>query len=312
MKRIGVVLLVLILAGLACSIPSGNLPDAELLATSVAGTVEAAGSEALELATTVAETLQAGETPAPEATAEDLYQTGTVNGHVCYPSEAIPAMNLYFENVNTAEVTTLPIAENQGEFSAPLPPGTYVAYAWLPDFAFGGSYSEAVPCGLSVSCTDHSLISFEVTTGNETNGIEVCDWYSFGDVPYPPEADNFLGSISGNLGYPSEYIPEMYVVATNVNTNQYYYVLTAINQMEYEIHHLVPGTYHVVAYPRGEGFENSDFGGGYSQFVPCGLSVECTDHSLIDVQVLAGQTATDIDPVDFYAPQNAFPPNPAD
>lgn len=314
MKRIGLIVIFLMLAGLACSLSPENLPEVDDLATSIAGTVEAVGGSAEAIATSVAATLaaqtpQEGEVQQPTATVEDIYQTGTVNGHMCYPSEFIPAMNLYLENVDTLEVTKIPIAENQLEYSAPVPPGSYIAYAWLPDFSLGGSYSQAVPCRLSASCTDHSLISFEVVTGMDVNDVDICDWYTFGEVPYPPEADSYLGAISGGLGYPSEFIPEMYVVASNINTGQYYYVMTEINQMEYQITHLLPATYHVVAYPRGEGFEGSDFGGGYSKFVTCGLSVDCTDHSLIPVQVNAGETTTDVDPVDFYAPPDAFPPN---
>lgn len=306
MKQIGLVILILMLAGLACSLSPGDLPDADHLATSIAGTVEAVGGNAETIATSVAATLEAQLNPSPAqedptATFEDIYQTGTVNGHVCYPSEYIPEMNLYLENVDTLEVTKIPIPENQPEFSAPVPPGTYIAYAWLPNFSYGGAYTGE----------NNSVLPFEVTTGSDTNDIAVCDWYgSVSDVPYPPEADNFLGTITGSLGYPSEFIPPMVVVATNVDTNQYYFVLTDMNQGEYEITHLLPGTYHVVAYPRGEGFESSDFGGGYSEFVPCGLLATCTDHSLIDVDVFAGTTTNGIDPVDFYAPQNAFPPNP--
>ncbi len=307
MKRIGLSLLFILLAALACSLPE-DLPEADQLATSIAGTVEAVGGSAETIATSVAATLgaQPSATQSAEqestATVEDLYQTGTINGHVCYPSEYIPAMNLYLENVDTLEVTKIPIPENQGEFSAPVPPGNYVAYAWLPDFSYGGAYAGE----------DHNVLTFEVTTGQTVTNIAVCDWYgSVSDVPYPPEAANFLGTISGGLGYPSEFIPPMVVVATNVDTNQYYFVLTELNQMEYQITHLLPGTYHVVAYPRGEGFESSDFGGGYSEFVPCGLLASCTDHSLIDVEVFAGTTTNGVDPVDFYAPQNAFPTNPA-
>lgn len=120
----------------------------------------------------------------------DLFKTGTIEGQICFPSNYIPEMVLYLENVNTQETTLMPISENQTDFSAPVPPGIYVAYAWLPDLSRGGTYSQAVPCGLSVECKDHSLIEFEVTTGEITPGIKVCDWYgSQSDVPLPPNAD---------------------------------------------------------------------------------------------------------------------------
>jgi len=55
-------------------------------------------------------------------------------------------------------------------------------YAWLDDGNLGGSYSQAVPCGLSVDCTDHSLIPVTVNAGQDVTGIDVCDWYG----PPPP------------------------------------------------------------------------------------------------------------------------------
>jgi hypothetical protein len=61
-------------------------------------------------------------------------------------------------------------------------PGTYVVYAWLSDGTAGGSYSEAVPCGLNADCTDHSLIPVTVELGQEVTDIDVCDWYG----PPPP------------------------------------------------------------------------------------------------------------------------------
>jgi len=318
MKRLVPVLIVLLLAGLACSLspetlglPEG-LSDPEELATLVAETLAAAGADDAGTATTVAETLAAEgmDIQDVQPPLEDIYQTGTANGHVCYPSEYVPQMVAYFENVDTQEVTSLPIPENQPAFSAPLPAGTYVAYAWLPDFSGGGIYSEAVPCGLSVACSDHSLIEFEVVEGGVVDGIQICDWYtSPSQIPYPPGADysTIHGSISGKLGYPSEMIPALTVVATNTDTNQIYFVHTETNQSSYVIEHLPPGGYHVVAYLQGE-----DFAGGYTQAVPCGLDVSCTDHGLITNIVMAGQETIGVAPVDWYAPDGAFPPNPVD
>ncbi len=44
--------------------------------------------------------------------------------------------------------------------------------------------------------------------------------------------------------------------------------------------------------------------------VPCGLKAGCEDHSLIPVEVTAGNMATGVDPVDWYAPAGTFPPRP--
>lgn len=313
MKRWTYILAVIILAALACGLPQG-LGDPETLATSVYETLQAAGVEAGAIATTVAQTLEAsaGDLPPvdePLANPDNPFQTGIAEVTLCYPSEMIPPMTLYLENVNTQEVTVVPTVQNQPPMELPLPPGTYVAYAWLPDFAFGGSYSQAVPCGLSVECNDHSLIQFEIMTDQTTSRIEVCDWYGDpGDVPYPPNVDasQLVGAISGNLGYPSSFIPAMTVVATNVDTQQYYYVQTQQNQTTYIIENLPPGMYTVMAYPGTD-----EQGGGYSMAVLCGLSVECNDHALVPVSVTAGQTVQNADPKDFYADPGTFPPNPA-
>ncbi len=113
------------------------------------------------------------------------------------------------------------------------------------------------------------------------------------------------GGIQGNLSYPSEAIPPLRVVAINLTTQEAYFVDTEQNQRTYQIDNLPPGSYHVIAYLR-----DGSLAGGYTQMVPCGLSVECTDHSLITVIVQAGQITANIDPADWYAPPEAFPPNP--
>ncbi len=113
------------------------------------------------------------------------------------------------------------------------------------------------------------------------------------------------GSIRGNLSYPSEWIPPLRVVAINLDTQVVHYVDTEENQATYQIDNLPPGTYHVLAYTR-----DGLFAAGYTQMVLCGLTVECTDHTLLPVTVIGGQVTFDIDPADWYAPVDAFPPNP--
>ncbi len=73
--------------------------------------------------------------------------------------------------------------------------------------------------------------------------------------------------------------------------------------------------YYAVAYPYSADTYTAPapgspvLAGGYTNAVPCGLSVDCTDHSLIAITVIAGQTIT-VDPGDWYAPEGAFPPMP--
>lgn len=265
-----------------------------------------------QIATIVAATLQAGSpTQGPTVNSVDLETlTGTVEGSICYPAEGIPPMTLFLQPSAGGDAVALPIGQNQSTYSAEVAAGNYTAFAWLPDFSFGGSYSQAVACGLVVGCNDHSLIKFSVTGGSTISGVDVCDWYGdFGDVPLPEGFQTptpVTGSISGHLSYPSEFIPAMQIVVFDVNnTIQWFYQATSENTNTYQFDGLPAGTYFVVAYVTG-----GDFGGGYTQAVPCGLSVECTDHSLIPVAVSGGQVTTGVDPQDWYAPEGTFPPNP--
>jgi hypothetical protein len=113
------------------------------------------------------------------------------------------------------------------------------------------------------------------------------------------------GSISGTLSYPSSFIPPLRVVAFRVDGQYYRYVDTMQNQSTYQITGLAPGVYHVVAY-----IMDGSYAGGYTQAVPCGLSVDCTDHSLIDVEVKSGQDTPNINPGDWYALAGSFPAMP--
>jgi hypothetical protein len=124
---------------------------------------------------------------------------------------------------------------------------------------------------------------------------------------FTPEG-GLSGSIAGQLSYPSEFIPSLAVIAFHINgntTDYYYYIVTAKDQGTYQLDNLPPGNYYVAAYLGG-----NDLVGGYSQAVPCGLSVDCTDHSLIPVTVVGGQVTQGVNPGDWYAPAGSFPAYP--
>jgi hypothetical protein len=71
---------------------------------------------------------------------------------------------------------------------------------------------------------------------------------------------------------------------------------------------LQPGTYYVFAYTDPESGRN--LVGGYTKMVPCGLQASCTDHTLIGVEVKAGQVTIGINVADWYGPASSFPPRP--
>jgi CSLREA domain-containing protein len=127
------------------------------------------------------------EVPTPGPTPTPVSPSlGSVMGAICYPSEGIPPMDLYFLNVGTQVVSPFPHMDGSANYNVDLDPGTYVAYAYPQGYSIGGSYSEAVLCGLSINCTDHTLIEFDVIAGQTTNDIDICDWYGDpADVPLP-------------------------------------------------------------------------------------------------------------------------------
>ncbi|MDP2045229.1 MAG: hypothetical protein Q8L00_03345 [Deltaproteobacteria bacterium] len=118
------------------------------------------------------------------------------------------------------------------------------------------------------------------------------------------------GVIEGSLSYPSEFIPDdMTICAENLATKKIYCTNKHLNARKYRYKvgyklPVPPGDYHVFAqlpdparygatYPK-------DYRAYYSQFVKCGMSVECQDHTPIVVQVKSGETASGIDPWDWY------------
>jgi hypothetical protein len=257
-------------------------------------------------------------TPSQPPDSPPTYQPallGSISGALSYPSEGIPALRIVAHDVNNSRYFYVETLPDQTTYKiAGLPPGDYYMVAYAIDLGIPGGYTHAVACGLGAECSDHSLIPVQVNPNQEAINIDPIDWYapegSFPPDPLLPSApvgDIPLagGKISGRLSYPSEGIPPMYVVAFRVDTGTFYFVDAETNQGEYMIENLPPGVYHVVAYPVG-----GSLGGGYTQAVPCGLSVDCNDHSLIDVHVVAGQETSGVDPADWYAPEGAFPPNP--
>ena len=106
------------------------------------------------------------------------------------------------------------------------------------------------------------------------------------------------GSVSGRLGYPSEMVPPLRVVAFNTLTGEYYWQNTVLNQTNYRFEALPVGTYHVLAYLIDT--PSRTFYAAYSSFVTCGYLESCTDHTLVTVEVKAGMETTNVDPNDWY------------
>jgi hypothetical protein len=287
----------------ACGNPT---PTEDQLATMVAQTLSAQPTET-ELpeptrTSTPVPTDPPTATPSPSPT---ITQTSSptplainLKGEICFPSEVVPPMTIYFEETNTSSLIEMPVAEGQETFEMKLEAGTYIAYAWLPDFSLGGLYSRAVPCGLGNDCDDHTVLPFTITETEISEGIDICDWFAGPfNVPYPPGQDRgeVTGTISGGLSYPSGETPELRVVAFNTDIGYWYWVYSLPGQTFYAINGLLPGTYHVVAYdPDGNA-------GGHA--------VVAT-HALIDVIVEAGKVTEGASINDWDAPPGTFPADP--
>lgn len=129
-----------------------------------------------------------------------------------------------------------------------------------------------------------------------------------------PGGSATAGGVSGTLMYPSGGpIPAMKVYALRADQGgdkpAYWWVHLAQGQgTAWSMDGLQPGTYYVFAYTDPE--SGGNLAGGYTKMVPCGLQASCTDHTLIAVDVKAGQVTTGINVADWYAPAAAFPPRP--
>jgi hypothetical protein len=233
-------------------------------------------------------------TPSPSPEPSPTPSKAGATGKVCYLfGQGIPAMTAYFQNSATGAVDELAIATGQITYTITLIPGTYTAYAWLPDFSQGGSYSNAVPCGLKSSCDDHAIRPFTVQAGRATQGIDICDWYTgpFA-IPYPPgqEPTSTVGTIAGTISYPGGTPPALKVVAFNVKTKYWYWIGTISGATYFSLADLPPGTYHVVAYA------DNGQAGGYAD----------SSHNLIDIVLKAGQTVN----VEISDWAGSYPSNP--
>lgn len=118
------------------------------------------------------------------------------------------------------------------------------------------------------------------------------------ETPAPTATVQATGSVSGRLGYPSEMVPPLRVVAFNTLTGEYYWQNTVLNQTNYRFDALPVGTYHVLAYLIDN--PSRTFYAAYSKFVTCGYLESCTDHALVTVEVKAGMETTNVDPNDWY------------
>jgi hypothetical protein len=145
-------------------------------------------------------TATATASPAPGAACPAVrsISLGAISGKFGYPAEGIPPLALIamraddpavFRVVHTRQI---PAGAQIPYTIAALEPATYVVVAYVaggsaPSLA--GAYTPAVACGLSATCTDHSLIRVTVRGGETVPSIDLLDWYAPpGTFPARPAA----------------------------------------------------------------------------------------------------------------------------
>ena len=161
-------------------------------------TATPAASPTLELTATASSspspTLPPGATstpgPGPIAgpTSQTPGQPGTITGSLSYPSEGIPRLRVYAWDRESGQWRYVVTNQNDDTYALQVPAGKYIVFAYLNDGGdVAGGYTNAVLCGLTAACTDHTLYVVTVGSGQQVSGVNVTDWYGPpGFIPKPP------------------------------------------------------------------------------------------------------------------------------
>lgn len=127
-----------------------------------------------------------GQLPSTTEVEPDAEAEGTITGSLSYPSEAIPPLKVIaFDARTEAPVATVDTKAGQSTYSLSVPIGGYYVVAYALDGRLAGGYTLAVLCGLSVECTDHTLVPVGVAPGFAPEGIDPADWYA-PEGSFPP------------------------------------------------------------------------------------------------------------------------------
>jgi len=175
MRKISFIVMALVLVGMACACP--NLAGIQSTVNVIQQTVVTGMTE-------IPATVKAGATELAKLTPASA--TGTIRGHLIYPSEVLVAQRIIaFDTVTMDKVAEVSTVQDQNTYELSVPAGDYFVVAYTLDGKLAGGYSQAVPCGLSASCTDHSLIAVQVESGAVVENIDPQDWYAPADA-FPP------------------------------------------------------------------------------------------------------------------------------
>ena len=112
-----------------------------------------------------------------------------------------------------------------------------------------------------------------------------------------------FGVIEGSISFPAGTPPALTIYFLRTDGNERYALETESGWTRY-VNSIPIGHYFVFARVTGD---KSNFGGGFTRAVECGLTANCNDHDLIPVEIEDGKTARGIDITDWYAPAGTFP-----
>lgn len=111
--------------------------------------------------------------------------SGTIEGSISYPSEAIPEdLRICAETLQGQTIACTDKKINDPKYTygvgyrLEIIPGEYYIYATVPSLSdYKAYYNEFVTCGLSVNCPSHKKIIVSVDSGETIKKIDPQDWY---------------------------------------------------------------------------------------------------------------------------------------
>ncbi len=134
-------------------------------------------------------------------------------------------------------------------------------------------------------------------TSNNSNGVN--------DQNVNQTANDKTTELNGVLCYPSDYIPKMTVYLKETNSDKVYKLTTTDNQRLFKFTNIPFGDYCAYAYTFDKTLTDTSgietkASGGYTKAVPCGLTVNCNDHTLINFKIDNNISKDTISICDFY------------
>lgn len=248
------------------------------------------------------------QTELPVVASTEAWQQGYVTGELSYPSEGIPSMILYFENMDTGAIVTLPIEPSQRTYSVTLPSGVYVAYAWtIPDEripAISGGFTHRQR--EYQICDYHDLERFTVQAKQTATGIDIFNWYPpVGAFPSPPELVQAKGAIQGIVLVQDADRYETIVYARNTATGKTQTVVLTPNTTTFRLDDVNPGWYYIYSWTRKE---STYIGGSHSVEGICGNLTSCERRCMTPVEVSPEETVADVNVVGWIDTIIAPPP----